>query len=402
MKRFMPLFCILLGIVPASQAEGPANPKDYTAYVVGYAHIDLAWLWRWEESVHDIMFNTFLNQLNLMEKYPDFTFAQDQAVVFEMMERYYPEIYKQIMQRAKTHNWIPVSSTWVQMDENMPDGESLVRQFLYGQKFSKEKFGHYVRVAWQPDVFGHPYSMPQIASKAGIDFYVFGRPENAKRKPLFWWQGLDGSRVLSYTMAGWYTQPMDERITELTMKTGERAGVKDVLVLFGMGDHGGGPNANDVAGIDKLKNSPDAVAVKTTDVDHYIELLMAGKKDFQIWDGEHNPVVEGCYTTQVEVKRHNRMAEQLLLSAEKMSELAAFFRLRDYYPVRDLTEGWKLTLQNHFHDIMDLIHASRPGHHYVPRGKKCCYRAWFGKMQDYCSNLVWIIRCIRENFCKFR
>ena len=140
MKRFMPLFCILLGIVPASQAEGPANPKDYTAYVVGYAHIDLAWLWRWEESVHDIMFNTFLNQLNLMEKYPDFTFAQDQAVVFEMMERYYPEIYKQIMQRAKTHNWIPVSSTWVQMDENMPDGESLVRQFLYGQKFSKEKF----------------------------------------------------------------------------------------------------------------------------------------------------------------------------------------------------------------------------------------------------------------------
>ncbi len=352
MKTFMPLFCILIGLVPSGQAKEPANPKDYTAYVVGYAHIDLAWLWRWEESIHDIMFNTFLNQLNLMEKNPDFTFAQDQAVVFEMMERYYPEIYKQIIQRAKTHNWIPVSSTWVQMDENMPDGESLVRQFLYGQKFSKEKFGHYIRVAWQPDVFGHPYSMPQIAHKAGIDFYIFGRPDNPKRKPLFWWQGLDGSRVLSYTMAGWYTQPMDERITELTMKTGDRAGIKDVLVLYGMGDHGGGPNANDVAGIEKLNKSPDAVTVKTTDVDHYIDLLVAGKKDFQVWDGEHNPLVEGCYTTQVEVKRHNRMAEQLLLAAEKMSEMAAFFRVRDYYPVRDLTEAWKLTLQNHFHDIL--------------------------------------------------
>jgi len=346
------IFCILAVILPAGKAEPPAQPKDYTAHVVGYAHIDLAWLWRWEESVHDIMFNTFVNQLNMMEKYPDFTFAQDQAVVFEMMERYYPEIYKQILLRVKTHNWIPVSSTWVQMDENMPDGESLVRQFLYGQKLSKEKFGHYVRVAWQPDVFGHPYSMPQIARKAGIDFYIFGRPENPKRQPLFWWQGLDGSRVLGYNMAGWYTQPMDEHITEVTIKTGERAGVKNVLVLFGMGDHGGGPNPNDVAGIKRLNDSPSAVRVKTTNVDNYVDLLLAEKQDFQLWDGEHNPVVEGCYTSQVEVKRHNRRAEQLLLAAEKMSELAAFFRLRDYYPVRDLTEAWKLTLQNQFHDIM--------------------------------------------------
>ncbi len=346
------IFCILSVILPTGQAKPSEQPKEYTAHVVGYAHIDLAWLWRWEESVHDIMYNTFVNQLNLMEKYPDFTFAQDQAVVFEMMERYYPEVYKQILLRAKTHNWIPVSSTWVQMDENMPDGESLVRQFLYGQKLSKEKFGHYVRVAWQPDVFGHPYSMPQIARKAGIDFYIFGRPANPKRRPLFWWQGLDGTRVLGYTMAGWYTQPMNERITEVTIKTGEDAGVKDVLVLFGMGDHGGGPNLNDVAGIKRLNDSPSAVRVKTTNVDNYIDLLLTEKKDFQLWDGEHNPVVVGCYTSQVEIKRHNRMAEQLLLTAEKMSELAAFFRIRDYYPVRDLTEAWKLTLQNQFHDVM--------------------------------------------------
>jgi len=347
------LYCFTLFFVPfILLAQTTAQPKKYTAHVVGYAHIDLAWLWRWEESVHDIMYNTFVNQLNLMQKYPDFTFAQDQAVVFEMMERYYPEIYKQILQKVKTHNWIPVSSTWVQMDENMPDGESLVRQFLYGQKFSKERFGHYVRVAWQPDVFGHPYSMPQIASKSGIEFYVFGRPENANRKPIFWWQGLDGSRVLGYNMAGWYTQPMNEHITETTIKTAKRMGINDVLVLFGEGDHGGGPNATDVANISKLDNSSEAVKIKTTDVNGYIDLLLAGKKDFQLWDGEHNPVVEGCYTTQVEVKRNNRKSEQLLLAAEKMSEVAAFFRLRDYYPVRDLTEAWKLTLLNQFHDIM--------------------------------------------------
>ena len=112
------------------------------------------------------MYNTFSNQLELMDQFPDYTYAQDQAVVFDMMERYFPDIFKGIVQKARTGNFIPVSSGWVQMDENVVDGESLVRQFLYGQKYSKDKFGHYVRVAWQPDVFGHPYSMPQIAQQS--------------------------------------------------------------------------------------------------------------------------------------------------------------------------------------------------------------------------------------------
>ncbi|MGA2632279.1 MAG: hypothetical protein ABSG54_18955, partial [Terriglobia bacterium] len=185
MLKQLQITLIILATVSAVHAQAPApekeNPKDYTTHVVGYAHIDMAWLWRWEESVHDIMFHTFSNQLNLMSQYPEFTFAQDQAIVYEMMEHYYPDIYKSMVQRAKTKNWIPVSSTWTQMDANMPDGESLVRQFLFGQKETKERFGHYVRVAWQPDVFGHSYSMPQIARKAGVEFYIFNRPHDSHR-----------------------------------------------------------------------------------------------------------------------------------------------------------------------------------------------------------------------------
>ena len=354
MRKSLLVALIWLGTFSAAHAQQPTQAKDYTAHVVGYAHIDMAWLWRWEESVHDIMFNTFSNQLRLMDQYPDYTFAQDQAVVFEMMERHYPEIYKGIAERVKTRNWIPVSSCWVQMDANMPDGESLVRQFLYGQKYTKEKFGRYVRVAWQPDVFGHPYSMPQIARKAGIELFLFGRPRDSKRPPILWWQGLDGSRVLGYNPPGWYTQPMDhDHVTALSMRDGQRSGVKNVMVLFGEGDHGGGPNFNDVAGIAKLNASPNDVRVKTTNVEDYIDLLLAEKKDFPIWDGEHNSVFEGCYTTQVEMKRNNRLAEQLLLNAEKMSELAVSSGFRRYYPNRDITEAWKLTLLNQFHDLMD-------------------------------------------------
>jgi alpha-mannosidase len=351
MRKGFLIGLISIGLISAAYAQAPSQPKDYTAHVVGYAHMDMAWLWRWEESIHDIMYNTFRNQLELMDRFPNFTYAQDQAVVFEMMERYYPDIFKGIVQKAKTGNLIPVSSSWVQMDENLPDGESLVRQFLYGQKYTKEKFGHYARVAWQPDVFGHPYSMPQIARKAGIELFLFGRPQTPKRDPIIWWQGLDGSRVLGYSPPGWYTQPMDHHITELAIKTGQKEGVRNILMLYGQGDHGGGPNPNDVAGIEKLNQSPTEVRVKPTNVDDFLDALLKEKKDFQVWDGEHNFVFMGCYTTQAEMKRNNRIAEQLLLDAEKMSELATFLDYRDYYPNRDITEAWKLALLNQAHDL---------------------------------------------------
>jgi alpha-mannosidase len=135
------------------------------------------------------------------------------------------------------------------------------------------------------------------------------------------------------------------------MKNADRAGVKNILVLYGMGDHGGGPNPEDVAGIVKLNASPNDLRVKTTNVANYIDLLLTEKKDFPVVDGEMQNVFPGCYTTQVDMKRHNRQTEQLLLNAEKMSELAAFFNYRDYYPNRDITEAWKIALLNQAHDL---------------------------------------------------
>jgi alpha-mannosidase len=164
---------------------------------------------------------------------------------------------------------------------------------------------------------------------------------------------LDGTRVIGYNPPGWYTQPVDhEHMTVLAMRDAQKVGVKNILVLFGEGDHGGGPNPNDVAGIAKLNASPDDVRVKPTDVDEYLDLLLTEKKDFPVWDGEHNPAFEGCYTSQVEMKRNNRLAERLLMAAETMSELAVFNRYRDFYPIRDITEAWKLTLLNETHDLL--------------------------------------------------
>ena len=352
MRRLLIAVVMVASSVLVSPAQTAPNPKDYTAHAVGYAHMDMAWLWRWEESIHDVMYNTFSNQLQLMDQNPNYTFAQDQAVVLDSMEHFYPEVFKGLVQHAKTGGFVPATSGWVQMDENVVDGESLVRQFLYGQKYSKQKFGHYIRMAWQPDVFGHPATMPQIAHKAGIELYIFNRPHDPARPSILWWKGLDGSRVLGYSTPGDYGGPMDhDRITALGIPSAQQAGVKNILVLYGAGDHGGGPNPQDVANIATMNASPNEMNIKPTNVAEYIDTLLAEKKDFPVYEKEMNPVFAGCYTTQVEMKRHNRQAEQLLLNAEKMSEVATFFQYRDYSPSRDFSEAWKLTLLNQAHDL---------------------------------------------------
>ena len=360
LRKLMMLVFIAMFLAPLTRAQAPAstptptspNPKDYTAHVIGYAHMDMAWLWRWEESIHDVMYNTFKNQIKLMNENPDYTFSQDQAVVLDSMDHYYPDIFKGLQEKARTGNFIPVTSSWVQMDENVSDGESMVRQFLYGQKFSKEKFGHYIRFAWQPDVFGHPATMPQIASKAGIDFYLFDRPHDPSRPRILWWQGLDGTRVLQYSTPSEYAGTIDHRrVTVPVIRSADNSGVKDMLVLYGAGDHGGGPNPDDVAAIARMNASPDEVRVKPTNVADFIDLLLAEKRDFPVREGEFNPVFPGCYTTQSDMKRHNRQSEQLLLNAEKMSEIAVFFGYRDVYPVRDFSEAWKLVLLDQAHDL---------------------------------------------------
>ena len=143
MRKLVIIVFLASCFISISRAQTPAptasNPKDYTAHVVGYAHMDMAWLWRWEESIHDIMYNTFTNQIRLMDQNPDYTFAQDQAVVLDSMEHFYPDIFKGLQEKARTGNFIPATSGWVQMDENVSDGESLVRQFLYGPEIQQGK-----------------------------------------------------------------------------------------------------------------------------------------------------------------------------------------------------------------------------------------------------------------------
>jgi len=347
---FLALWSVVRGAVSPYCPQ--AETKDIKASLVGHAHIDLSWLWLWEETVHEVAPQTFLNVLQQMEKLPGLTFAQSQAAIYEAIEKYYPELFQAIKKKIEAGTWIPVGGMWVEPDLNLPDGESLARQLLYGKRYFLEKFGYDAKVGWNPDSFGHSGQLPQILKKAGLDYYVFERcaPE---KMPIFWWQGLDGSSILAYVPPGWYLVDLKKGIKNLLVGASRATELKDFLLLYGEGDHGGGPRDSDIETILKWRDDPSAPRFELVNPEFYFQKITNLNLKLPVFKGELNFTFPGCYTTQVEVKKLNRQLENLLLEAEKFSSLALLMGCRDYYPERDIDEAWKIALRHQFHDILD-------------------------------------------------
>lgn len=357
---------VLLTALSVVLAAGQANPgrkapapppvptRSLTAHLVGHAHIDLSWLWRWEETVEDIAKFTFRGTLAQMDRRPGLTFAQSQAALYEAVEKAAPELFARIAAKIKDGTFVPVGGMWVEPDANMPDGESLARQLLYGKRYFLDKFGVDVKVGWNPDTFGHNWQLPQILRRAGLDSYVFGRcAPGPDPTHFFWWDGLDGSRVLGYVPAGWYNVSLQDgtrKVLETARKNTDR---RDFLLLYGAGDHGGGPRDADLAAIDRFKDDPDEPRLVFDTPQAFLDKAAADGAAFPVVSRELNFTFPACYTTQAAAKKSNRQMEALLLTAEKFSAVAAASGYRDYYPERDLDEAWKIVLRNQFHDILD-------------------------------------------------
>ena len=176
--------------------------KQFSIAAVGNSHIDMAWLWPWTETV-EVVRNTFGTALQLMREYPDFKFTASAAQAYEWIEEKYPAMFQEIQQRVKEGRWEVIGGMWVEPDLNMPDGESLVRQILYGKRYFQQKFGMDINIGWNPDSFGYNWQLPQIYKRSGIDYFVTQKllwASEFTKFPyrLFWWQAPDGSRLLTY------------------------------------------------------------------------------------------------------------------------------------------------------------------------------------------------------------
>ncbi|MDI6827564.1 MAG: hypothetical protein QME62_03660, partial [Armatimonadota bacterium] len=338
----------------ADSAIDETNIKEYSVHLVGHAHIDMNWLWLWPETV-EVCKNTFSTMLELMEEYPQFRFSQSQASAYLPIEEQFPDLFKKIRERVKSGQWEITGGTWTEGDLNMASGEAIVRQILYAKRYFLEKFGVEPKICWEPDTFGHAWTIPQILAKSGIKYYYFMRC--GKNEPVFWWESPDGSRVLAFNR-GSYNGPINESIKDAVIDLAKRYDVKDAMFVYGVGDHGGGPTREDIEKALELGKRKDFPNVKFDTAVGFFDTILAQKKDFPVIRDELNFVFRGCYTSHSDIKKMNRTLENLLPTAELFSAMASPFGFK--YPDTDFVIAWRNTCFNQFHDILDgtAIHGS--------------------------------------------
>ncbi len=362
----------------------PLKPtlQEATLHLTGNSHIDAAWLWPWTETV-DAVKRTFGTALQLMYEYPKYTYTQSAAQYNVWMAEKYPPLNEQIKQRIQEGRWEIVGGMWIEPDLNMPDGESLVRQLLIGKRTYKDLYGVDVRIGWNPDSFGYNWQLPQIYKKSGVDYFLTQKmawnETNKLPFKLFWWQSPDGSKVLTYFPHDYANDNLNPvRLSaDLATARQQAPGMLEMMDLYGVGDHGGGPTRamldegrhwmepnkivpqmkfgiaqayfNDIQ--DKI--DPDSKEWNYDSIAqgyHPPAAPAAGKIGIPTWNDElYFEFHRGVFTTQANHKRNMRESEEWVLNAEKYSSLA--WLDGQAYPGSELNEAWKKVLFNQFHDL---------------------------------------------------
>jgi len=299
-------------------------------FLTGHSHIDTAWLWPLRETVRKCA-RTFSTACRLMERYPDYHFSCSQPQLYEYTRRHYPQLYQEIKRWVAVGRWETTGGMWVEPDCNVPSGESLIRQVLHGLRFFKEEFGSRPRTCWLPDVFGYPASLPEILAGCGLEGFMTTKLQWQARNPfphsLFWWEGLDGTRLLAHIprLQAMYNGTPDPQQLQVAWENFQHKAVYDeVLFPFGFGDGGGGPTEEMLEMAARTVAYPTLPRVRQGVEEAYFDALKAADPPLPVWDGElYLETHRGTYTTHGEIKRANRKNELLLRDAEVFSFMAA-------------------------------------------------------------------------------
>ncbi len=344
-----------LSAVFAQSPTWPANAGEITFHMIGHAHIDPVWLWRWTEGI-SIVHSTFQSALDRMNENPDFCFISSSAQFYHWVAQNDPDMMEKIKKRVAEGRWNVIGGWWVEPDINIPGGEAMVRQGLYGQQTFQRLFGRKAAIAFNPDSFGHTSTLPQIISKQGMNHYMFMRPgphEKTIPSDLFWWQGVDGTKVLTYRIQQSYNDSTlnGERMKKVVETAGGQP-MKNFMYFFGAGDHGGGATKENMKSIEKIKAESGAPALIYSTPERYFKQFEADKNlNLPVVNDDLQHHAVGCYTAESMIKKSNRQSEAALVTAEKIAAIgAAVWGFS--YPKKELTTAWQRVLFLQFHDSL--------------------------------------------------
>jgi alpha-mannosidase len=324
---------------------------------VGHAHMDLAWLWPVRETIRKGA-RTFATAIVMAERYPDYVFGASQPQLFQWMKEHYPQLYSKIKEQVAAGRIEPQGAMWVEPDTNISGGEALVRQILQGKRFFHNEFGVDVDYLWLPDVFGYSGALPQILARSGVNYFSTQKLSwsliNVFPHHSFHWQGIDGTTVLVHMLPEeTYNGPAAPRaVREIERNYKDKDVSGHSLMVFGIGDGGGGPGEEHLERLARIKNLAGLSPVTQEPVAAFFKRWERDAGRFPTWVGElYLERHEGTLTTEARSKWYNRRMEWALRELEWTSVLSGLLT-GAAYPTEVLEDLWREALLYQFHDIL--------------------------------------------------
>ncbi|MBN1436441.1 MAG: alpha-mannosidase [Sedimentisphaerales bacterium] len=370
-------------------------PMDVSIVATGHAHIDVAWLWTVAQSRRKSG-RTFSNVLQMMEEFPDYSFTQSQPQLYDYLLRDYPDLFERIKEKVADGQWELIGGMWVEADCNVSGNESLARQFLLGRSFFRKHFGENAEtpVLWLPDVFGYAWNLPQLIKLAGMDYFFTTKLgwSQYNRMPYdsFWWQGLDGTKVLTHfgttgeadmgIVSTYNANVSAKQVMGTWQIFQQKEHQQELMMSYGFGDGGGGPTREMLENVRELAEFPAMPKMRHGKMKQYFADLEERSGDLlPTWNGElYLEYHRGTYTTQSHTKRGNRKSEFGLHDAEFLASVAQLTVDGYVYPAEKLDYAWKLVCLNQFHDIL-------PGSSITPVYKRT--EAEYAEIAEICQQI---------------
>jgi alpha-mannosidase len=337
--------------------------QEVDVFAVGHCHIDTCWLWPWAETKRKVA-RSWLNQCDLMDRYPELTFVCSQAQQFQWLKEEYPNAWDRVLAKVRNGQFQPIGGCWIEHDTNIPGGESLVRQFLYGQRFFESNFGFRSRVLWLPDSFGFCSQLPQLSRQAEMPYFLTQKIcfNNINQFPhtTFNWVGLDGSQLLSH-MPPTRTYTAEGNVADVQRCITKHLSLDQdhtSLMAFGKGDGGGGPTWQHLERLRRCRGISDTVGLLPrvhvgSSADGFFQRLQRKAGSFPTWSGDlYFELHRGTYTTQSKTKHNNRRAEFLLRDIEQLATIVSVADKSYKYPKGELNTMWQGVLLCQFHDCL--------------------------------------------------
>ncbi len=362
---------------------------------LGHSHLDLAWTWPLRETKRKAA-RTLATALAAMDRWTDYVYTASQAQMFEWIETMYPALFDRLKKRIATGNFEPQGGMWVECDLNVPCGESLVRQFLYGQHYFKEKFGKKADVCWLPDSFGFTGSLPQLIRSAGMDYFLTMKIRTAPHNIVyphdtFFWEGIDGSRVLTHStpFAGYNSTATPREIKEGEARFRDKGRSSSALLLYGQGDGGGGAGYECFERLSRERDLAGIPAVKKRSAREFFEIAATSAHKYPTWFGSMElDMHTGTLTSAARSKAYNKKAEVALHTVEWLCAAAGTARFDG-----EIERIWKEVLLYQFHDILTGTSIERVYEESLAR-----YALLLGRLEEMINELTRLL-CEEKEGC---